>query len=209
MYPPTSADDAAARRAADLAAVHSSESFEWYTPARYIEAAREVLGEIDLDPASCALANETVKAKAYYDKAADGLSQVWQGRVWLNPPYGRTETNASSQGAWADYLIDQYQKGNVDSALLLISAKPSEKWFQPLWNYAICFVSPRINFDVPPGAPPANGSNHGSAVVYLGEDHETFARVFGEFGRVVIPAASLEIESHYADLDTSNVSIVL
>jgi hypothetical protein len=208
VYPPASADDAAARRAADLAAINSSESPEWYTPARYIEAAREVLGEIDLDPASCALANETVKAKAYYDQTVDGLSQAWHGRIWLNPPYGRTETNASSQGVWADYLIDQYQRGSVDSALLLINAKTSEKWFQPLWDYAVCFVSPRINFDAPPGAP-ANGSNHGSAIVYLGRDYETFARVFGEFGRIIIPAASLGIKLNRVDLDGAKVSITL
>jgi len=35
----------------------------WYTPARYIEAARTVLGEIDLDPASDARGQSVVQAK--------------------------------------------------------------------------------------------------------------------------------------------------
>ncbi|MFA6385960.1 MAG: hypothetical protein WCW29_04420, partial [Candidatus Paceibacterota bacterium] len=41
--------------------LYNSGNFEWYTPSVYIEAAREVMGSIDIDPASTALANETIK----------------------------------------------------------------------------------------------------------------------------------------------------
>lgn len=61
-------------------------SHEWYTPQRYIEAAREVLGGIDLDPASSALANETVKAARYFTIDDDGLSKTWRnggGGYWM------------------------------------------------------------------------------------------------------------------------------
>lgn len=67
---------------------HSSESVEWYTPPAILDAARDLMGGIDLDPASCALANRHVRAVAYIDERHDGLGARWAGRVWLNPPGG-------------------------------------------------------------------------------------------------------------------------
>lgn len=46
--------------------LNSSASAEWFTPPRYIEAVREVLGAIDLDPASSLAANRIVQAKRYF-----------------------------------------------------------------------------------------------------------------------------------------------
>src|SRR6266849_1217818 len=46
----------------------SDESFEWYTPKKFIDAARKVLGEIELDPASSQQANRIVKATTFYDE---------------------------------------------------------------------------------------------------------------------------------------------
>ena len=58
---------------------------EWFTPPDIIALAVAVMCEIDTDPASCALANETVGAKVFPALADDGLKHEWQGRVWLNP----------------------------------------------------------------------------------------------------------------------------
>jgi hypothetical protein len=49
---------------------------EWFTPALYIEKARRVLGQIDLDPASCALAQEVVQARHFFTVNDDGLMRI-------------------------------------------------------------------------------------------------------------------------------------
>lgn len=63
----------------------------WLTPPEYIEAARAVLGRIDLDPATHPEAQEWIKARQFYTRRDNGLSRDWRGRVWLNPPYARAE----------------------------------------------------------------------------------------------------------------------
>src|ERR1051325_9718595 len=62
---------------------------EWYSPPELIERARTVMGSIDLDPASCALAQRVVKAETWFDAKHDGLKRRWTGNVWLNPPFNR------------------------------------------------------------------------------------------------------------------------
>lgn len=62
-------------------------SYSWYTPADDMALVRRVLRTIDCDPASCAEANETVRARTFYTREQDGLTLPWRGRVFLNPPF--------------------------------------------------------------------------------------------------------------------------
>jgi phage N-6-adenine-methyltransferase len=148
-----------------------------FTPAVYIDAARKVLGEIDLDPASCDKAQETVRAKKFYSKKDNSLGQTWDGRVWLNPPY--------SQPAISDFtskLVADLNSGTVTSAILLTNNHTDTGWFHNCESIAakICFTRGRIKFidaikgEIMPTA--------GQAFFYYGENADVFTEVFSVFG---------------------------
>lgn len=163
---------------------------EWYTRPKYIEAARLVMGSIELDPASCAIANEIIKAERYYTKEQNGLLQEWRARsLWLNPPYGRS---AKMQGChlstiklFVDKCLDAYQSGDVLQAIILATTEVNAKWFYPLWDYPLCIPNHRVNFLVPEQQKNKYSQMFGTCFVYLGPNEEKFAEVFSQFGRIV------------------------
>lgn len=161
----------------NISVIGSSESNEYYTPQEYLRAARNVMGDIDLDPASCAAANGRVQAGQFYSKQDDGLREDWHGRVWLNPPYGR------KTGDFIEKLMQEYRAGRVDEAVVLVNAHSAEtNWFEPLWNGLICFTDHRIDFHTQEDK---GGSTHGSAFSYFGPHTDRFIEEFDRFGYVV------------------------
>jgi len=107
--------------------ISQSKSNEWYTPNDYVEAARRVMGNIDLDPASNDIAQGWIKADTYYTEQTDGLSHDWNTRVWLNPPWGRLT------GDFVAKLAGEMAAGRVQQAVVLVNAHATDtKWFVPL-----------------------------------------------------------------------------
>lgn len=157
-------------------------SNEWYTPIPYIEAARRVMGNIDLDPASCDFANKTVKATRYYNKEENGLMYPWVGTVFLNPPYGKTESGESLLKVFTTRLIQQYEAGITTEAISLIPVNTATRWFVPLWQFPICFPVKRIRFNTALGK--SDGAAFPTCLVYLGLQEERFIEVFSRFGPV-------------------------
>src|SRR5258708_1446391 len=158
---------------------------EWYTPSHYIEAAREVMGGIDLEPGSLEFGNRVVQATHYYTRETNGLTQPWRGRIWLNPPYGKTEqAQASNLEIFTRRLIEQYDLCNVTQAILLIPANTATSWFDLLWQFPICFPASRIRFYQENGEP-SNGVSFGTCFVYLGLHEARFAEIFSRFPRPI------------------------
>ncbi|MNG50763.1 DNA N-6-adenine-methyltransferase (Dam) [compost metagenome] len=161
--------------------IHSSENNEWYTPSPIIEAARSLMGGIDLDPATSADANEVVKAGSIFTINDDGLNKEWFGRVWLNPPYGfyQNKRGVSNAAKWAELLIGKYQSGEVEQALLLVNANVGDKWWMKLMKeHPVCLVNKRIKYRLPTGVKKKNQPSKGNSLFYLGPNFNEFKEVF-------------------------------
>ena len=124
---------------------HNSVENEWYTPAAIIEAARECMGGIDLDPASSEEAQQVVLASTYYTIEDDGLAQPWSGRVWMNPPYER--------GLVERFVSRLLSSLDVDQAVVLVNNSTETRWAQDLLSAcsAVCFPAGRVRFIDPEG----------------------------------------------------------
>lgn len=149
---------------------------EWYTPSRIVEAARIVLGNIDLDPASCDKANDVIKANTYYTEENDGLTKDWKGKVWLNPPYAQPLIKY-----FTDKLISSYLSKEVPEAVLIVNNGTETKWAQACFNAcsSVCFFRGRQKY-VTYTAP-----LQGQMLFYFGGNKEKFKGVFNELGEVL------------------------
>jgi phage N-6-adenine-methyltransferase len=58
---------------------------DWATRA---ELFRELDGEFGFELDGCATATNA-KCPAFFSPEVDGLQQLWRGKCWMNPPYGR------------------------------------------------------------------------------------------------------------------------
>lgn len=178
----------------------SSGNVEYYTPLEIIHKARVVMGGIDLDPASSAVANKRVRAERFFTTKDRSLQSDWVGNIWLNHPFGRAEppcppgcpkqhTHHSypffGNNAWIKKLYEEYDYGNLEQACCITFAATSEKWFQPLLDFPMCFLSPRTNYFLPDGSI-KRGVTKGSVVTYIGENVKKFKREFAFFGTIKI-----------------------
>ena len=162
---------------------HNSGNHEWYTPAHIVEAARQTMGGIDLDPASSEIANQLVKATRFITIEENGITANWGDaqRVWINPPYSQPAIkqfakktlchldawwDSDRQAIWLSNNGTETEYGN----LILSHAK------------SVCFPRRRIKFldgDLHPVGTPLQGQ----MIVAIGKiDTEEFKLNFEKIG---------------------------
>lgn len=154
---------------------------EWYTPSTIIESARTLMGGIDIDPASCAAAQKSIRAGAYLTKEDDALRNDirWAGRMWLNPPYSIPLITL-----FVDKAISEYEAGNVTEAVILTNNSSDTVWFHALLSrFPACFTRGRVKFWRPNHD--AFGARQGQTIFYMGDNVDGFIAEFGTHGQVV------------------------
>jgi hypothetical protein len=153
------------------------DSDERITPDKYLEAARVVLGAIDLDPASNEEANAVVRASRFFSKADNGLAQRWKAStLFLHPP-------PSDADSFVNKCTSEHDNGSFAAAIVLLNNVTETRHFQSLLARGVtCFCNERIPF-VLNGKPVP--TSIGQAFFYLGRGAEHFREVFAQFGTVV------------------------
>ena len=157
---------------------HNSGENEWYTPIEYINKAKEVMGSIDLDPASSIIANKTVNADKIYTIDDNGLEQKWNGNVWLNPPY-----SSDLIGKFANKLVDSFKNNDIEQAIVMVNNATETQWFTTMIDKASAIVFPkgRIKF-VDMNGNVGNAPLQGQAFIYFGSNANKFLDTFMGYG---------------------------
>jgi hypothetical protein len=167
------------------------DSDEWYTPQRYVESARRVMGSIDLDPFSSATANATVRATYYLCPEHSALTYPWRNHiqrhrypsglnVWMNPPY-----SVALLGAAVKTFVRHLETRDVAQAIVLVNNCTDTQWFRALQEacQAVCFPRHRIAFVAPDGKS-ISGTPRGQAFFYYGTENGCyrFRKEFATYG---------------------------
>ncbi len=144
----------------------------WGTPPQIIEMTRDLMGSIDVDPASNAKAQETVKADVWFgldhpDPCFRNSLSGWCGacgNVWLNPPYGRGMVLP-----FVTTLLRELNDGRVTQACVLVNATTETEAGQLLLRHAdaVWFPDHRIKFLHPETNEPTSGGTHAQMLCYF------------------------------------------
>jgi hypothetical protein len=140
--------------------IHNEGTIHWLTPPNILEK----LGQFDFDPCACPEPRPWPTAKKHISLPDDGLKIEWEGRVWLNPPYGNTKIFSEFMNKMAKH----------NNGIALVFARTDTRWFENLVAPHACgllFLIPRLSFYQPNGELYPNKAGGPSVLVAYGEDN--------------------------------------
>lgn len=116
--------------------LYSSSSDMWGTPQKLFDNLNKRY-EFQLDV--CAIA-ENAKCASYYSPEVDGLSQDWNGVLWMNPPYGRGIIH------WMKKAYES-SRDNGATVVCLVPSRTDTKWWHEYgMKGEIHFIKGRLKF---------------------------------------------------------------
>jgi phage N-6-adenine-methyltransferase len=153
----------------------SSASCEWATPQDFFDELNARYA-FTLDP--CATP-ENAKCPNFYTKEQDGLRQPWTGRVWMNPPYGRTI------GQWIRKAWESVQQGEAELVVCLVPSRTDTAWWHDYCESAeVTHLHGRLRFG---GA--KNSAPFPSAVVVFRNVFKPQIRYETDIGKAISEAS--------------------
>ena len=160
-------------------ALLSHESTEHYTPQYILDAVIACMGAIDLDPCSNSREIPNVPAARHNTAQDNGLVQLWEGRVFINPPFG------PGVEVWFSKLYQERLAGQTTEAIVLWKSATETAAWKTLTRLScrVCFPSARIRF-TGPADEERTGPTFSPALFYIGERAERFGRAFEGIGAV-------------------------
>lgn len=183
---------------------HLSETGEWYTPPRWIEAARRALGSIDLDPCSSRKANECIVTAGTFLRAAhEPLQLSWHQRTdiktaFVNPPGACQKVGplysvcgnrnrcscALPRDFMAKSMIEAYHGMNIIYLAYSVNQLRQITRLIPPMALGISIAIPkdRIPYIDPSTMEPVKGTNCDSAFVCFSMQEDMHDRFFKAFG---------------------------
>ncbi len=174
---------------------HSSRTDLWFTPSWVIDKVHQTIGYPDLDPSSCELANETVKATRYITEEQDALKTVWTKEpvtMFINSPGSKVKGKSQVCLFW-DILMDYLEMGLVKDAIFMAFSAEALQTSQvfpkrSMGEFIICIPKRRIAFVSPEGD--KNSPSHSNAIVYvpgLIDRSKLFYENFKDVGNILMP----------------------
>lgn len=166
----------------------NSQSTDWCTPLRYIEAVKQVFGGIiELDPCSNQWSKVNAKVELSLPKS-DGLNANWNYKtIYVNPPYGADRQRKTTIKSWLCKCANANKQFHSEVLALIPVASNTSHWKEYIWGKAIavCFLyETRLKF-LEDGNKEGKGAPMSCAMIYWGKKYEKFFSTFLKFGAVV------------------------